>query len=142
MDYVVRRVVSDLDSTGYVEIGPGKYAGKHWQDGFVFVWEDAFGAAEGILAKHFPAYDHFDMNDVPRAVGLAVAADWRDVAERLPRMTVDEAHDALNLEATFSVRIDREVEEHGAEIAGMLRELADALEQFYAEGEWVCVLGL
>jgi len=36
-----------------MEIGPGRYAGRHWQDGFLFVSEDAFGMAEGILAATF-----------------------------------------------------------------------------------------
>ena len=58
MDYRVRRTKAELDSSGYMEIGPGQYSGKHWQDGFLFVWEDAFGMAEGIIVKHYPDYDH------------------------------------------------------------------------------------
>ncbi|MBK8246672.1 MAG: hypothetical protein IPK85_04640 [Gemmatimonadetes bacterium] len=142
MDYVIRRRASELDSTGYMEVGPGRYDGRHWQDGFLFVWEDAFGMAEGILARYLPEYDHFGMNDVPRSVGLAVAAEWRRVAEALPSMTADEASDALHLVATFSTRMDDEVYEHRGEVADLLLELADAFERFYALEDWVCVLGM
>ena len=55
MDYRIRRNPEELDSTGYVEIGPGEYSGHHWQKSFLFVWEDAFVHAEGIVRKHFPA---------------------------------------------------------------------------------------
>jgi hypothetical protein len=40
MDYRIRHNKAELDSTGYMEIGPGRYTGSHWQDGFIFVWED------------------------------------------------------------------------------------------------------
>jgi hypothetical protein len=142
MDYVLRHDASDLESTGYIEIGPGKYDGKHWQAGFIFVWEDAFGMAEGTLARHLPEYDHFDMNDVPRAVGRAVIADWRVAAERLPHLAGDEAHNLLNLEASYGSRLDEEVVPHRAEIAAMLRQLADTCERFYEQSDWICVLGM
>lgn len=61
MDYVIRQHPHEFDSTGYMELGPGRYAGKHWQDGFRFVWEDAFGMGEGIVARHLSEYDHFGM---------------------------------------------------------------------------------
>ncbi len=57
---------------GYVEIGPGVYSGKHWQDGFLFVEEKAFLLAAGIVAKHFPDYDHFSMNNLPNVIGRRV----------------------------------------------------------------------
>jgi len=142
VDYLIRRDTGELDSTGYVEIGPGRYAGRHWQAGFLFVWEDAFGMAEGIVARHLPEYDHFGMNDVPRETGLRITAEWRRAAELLPGLSAAEVHAALNLGAVYRSRLDAEVEAHRAEIAAMLRELAAECEQFYAAGDWVCVLGI
>ena len=57
--------------------------GKHWQDGFLFVWEDAFGMAEGIVLKHFKDYDHFEMNDIPKNVGKLITVDWKKAASTL-----------------------------------------------------------
>ena len=142
MDYRIRRESSDLDSTGYVEIGPGKYSGKHWQDGFLFVWEDAFGMAEGIVAKHVPKYDHFSMTDMPKEVGRKVIAEWREAADRLPAMTVEEAQAALNLQASYRERLDSELQSHRADVASMLRDLADACNEFYEREEWICILGI
>jgi hypothetical protein len=142
VDYAIRHRSSDLDSTGYMEIGPGRYDGKHWQDGFLFVREDAFGVAEGILARHLPEYDHFGMNDIPREVGLAVAADWREVAGRLPTASAAEVQLALNLGASYRQRLDEEVAARRVVIADLLRSLAEGFERFYRESEWVCVLGM
>lgn len=142
MDYRILRQKEDLDSTGYIEIGPGKYSGKHWQEGFLFVWEDAFGMAEGILTKHFPDYDHFSMNDLPKDVGLEIAKEWYEVAVHLPHMGVDEAQSALNILSTFGSRLEQEVMLYKAEISGMLKELSCAVEEFYEKDEWVCILGI
>jgi hypothetical protein len=142
MDYTIRRARAELDSTGYIEIGPGRYSGAHWQDGFLFVWEDAFGMAEGILAKHLVDYDHFGTNDLPSEVGRRVTAEWREVAKRLCSMTAEQAHAALNLGASYTMRLDGEVIPHQAEIAHLLTALADACDGFYEQQEWVCILGV
>ncbi|MGE0761397.1 MAG: hypothetical protein AB7O38_30565 [Pirellulaceae bacterium] len=142
MDYEIRRQADELDSTDYVEIGPGRYNGQHWQKGFIFIWEGAFGMAEGIVARHLPAYDHFGMNEMHRDVGTAVIAEWRDVAARLPVLNPSAAHAALNLDATYSTRLDAQVLSHRTEISTMLCQLSDECERFYSSSEWVCILGL
>jgi len=38
------------------------------------------GTAEGIVVKHFPAYDPLSMNSIPKNVGCRIAAEWREVA--------------------------------------------------------------
>jgi hypothetical protein len=142
MDYRIRRRESELDSTGYIEVGPGRYSGAHWQDRFLFVWEDAFGMAEGILMKHLPSYDHFGMNDLPKDIGRKVTTEWREVAGRLSNMSAEQVHAALNLGASYRARLDAEVIPHRAEIASMLRELADACDEFYEQEDCVCILGM
>ena len=142
MDYRVYRSTAELESTGYIELGPGRYTGKHWQRGFVFVWEDAFGMAEGILAKHFPAYDHFGMNDIPKEVALRIASEWREAAERLLGREADERPRLLKLHASFRVGLNEEVRAHPLEISGMLRDLAEAVEGFAGQAAWITVLGI
>ena len=141
VDYRIRRNKHELDSTGYVEIGPGKYSGEHWQDGFLFVWEDAFGLAEGIVMKHFPAYDSLSMNDIPSAVGRKVAAEWREVAARLDGMKPVEVSTALNLPPS-SQDLNAEIAERKSDIEAMLRELAEGLDGFCDHEDWVCILGM
>ena len=142
MDYRIYRSKHELKSTGYIEVAPGKYSGTHWQEGSLFVWEDAFRMAEGILAKHLTSYDHFSMNDVPKDIGQRVTPEWRRVAARLEEMAADEATGAFNLIASYGGRHDTEVISHRTAIARMLTELADACDEFYSRGDWVCILGI
>ena len=125
-----------------MEVGPGRYSGAHWTDGFLFVWEDAFGMAEGILAKHFPDYDHFGINDVPKATGLKFIEEWEQVANALDRVSPLQAAEMLNLAASYRSGLEDEIATHADAITSMLRELSRECRQFYQTAEWICVLGM
>ncbi len=142
MDYKIRRKKSELDSTGYMEIGPGKYSGKHWQDGFLFVWEDAFGMAEGIVIKHFKDYDHFGMNDIPKETGILISTEWLKVASLLETASLDAYQDLLNLDSVYRTYMATEVVENKEPIIKLFIELGNSFEQFYKNEEWVCILGM
>ncbi|MDH5178185.1 MAG: hypothetical protein OEZ39_00840 [Gammaproteobacteria bacterium] len=142
MDYQIRRKKSELDSTGYMEIGPGKYAGKHWQEGFLFVWEDAFGMAEGVVLKYFNSYDHFGMNEIPKDTGVLISAEWRKAADNLPAADASEYPSLLNLDAAYRSNLEAEVSGNKQSISQLLIELADSLDEFYKTEDWVCILGM
>lgn len=142
MDYRIRRAKSALDSTGYIEIAAGKYTGTHRRDGSLFVWEDAFTVVEGVVARHLPSYEHLAVNDIPKDIGNRIVSEWREIAEWLPAMKPDEARVALNLAPWFGASFDDELTNHRAEVVELLRGLADGCDDFYARGEWICVLGM
>jgi hypothetical protein len=142
MDYMIRRRNADLDSTGYMELGPGRYSGRHWQDGFLFIWEDAFGMAEGIIAKHLDSYDHLGMNELPKAVGMRIIDDWERAAEAIPASTPTEIAQILNLTRSYRASLDNEVAQRAGEIAAMLKELSSECRCFYETSEWICILGV
>jgi hypothetical protein len=98
--------------------------------------------AEGIVTRHFPEYDHFGMNDLPRSVGQAVIGEWREVAGRLETLDAHDAHAALNLDVIYREVMSREIVSHRKEIAELLRQLADASERFYRANDWICILGM
>jgi hypothetical protein len=145
VDYLLRYHPEELDSTGYIEIGPGPYRGRHWQPGFVFVWEDAFTFAEGIIATHAREYDHFSMNDIPSPVACEIAMDWRRAADLLDRALLKQAGDALHLERAYhgaTGETREQLETRAPEIATMLRKLAEAVERYAERAECVAVLGI
>ncbi|MBM4394662.1 MAG: hypothetical protein FJ087_03105 [Deltaproteobacteria bacterium] len=96
-DWGVRRTPGELDSTAYIEIGPGRYSGKHWQAGFVFIGEAAFLMAEGLVRREFPGYDRFGINEIPAEVGTRIIEAWRAASTRLVGVSPDEACTALAL---------------------------------------------
>jgi hypothetical protein len=142
VDYRIHRAKHDLESTGFIEIGAGRYTGVHWRDGSLFVWEDAFSVVEGVIAKNFPSYDHLAPNDIPKVAGERIASEWRAVADGLPNMSSGEAKVALGVADWLAARFDEELETHRADITALLRGLAKGCDDFYAKGEWICVLGV
>jgi hypothetical protein len=142
MDFVVRQEPESLGSTGFVEVCPGRYSGRHWQQGCIFIWEDSFTVAEGILRAHFPDYDHLAMNDIPRTVGLLVVEDWRSAARDLVEATLDQSFEILKLEGWQRDYLKEELQERRTETSRMLLQLADKVSTYYKDEEWVSVLGV
>ncbi|HHJ20967.1 MAG TPA: hypothetical protein ENJ84_14250 [Gammaproteobacteria bacterium] len=142
MDYEIKRNKAELDSTGYIEIGPGKYSGKHWQEGFLFIWEDAFGMAEGIVMKYFKEYDHFGMNDIPKEIGVSISSEWIKAASALKDACEEKYQELLNLDVIYRNYMAAEISGNKQSIIKMLIELAQSFEQFYQTEDWVCILGV
>ncbi len=142
MDYRIRRTPDELESTGFMEICPSKFSGEHWRPGSLFVWEDSFNVAEGIVLRHLPSFDHMSSNDIPESIGAAIIDDWLAAADRLPNQTSSEASVELHLEEWFRERFHEEFAGHRFEIATMLRELAHDCRRFYSRSEWLCIIGV
>lgn len=142
MDFQILRNRNELQSTGFMEIGPGKYGGLHWQDGFIFVWEDAFGVAEGIVERHFPAYDHLGMNDLPKDTVTKIISDWRSAADHLPNLGASDLQRELNLFSPQLAGFVREIDSQRFEIAAFFKSLAVDCENFLRQSNWVCILGI
>jgi hypothetical protein len=142
MDYRIHRSLTELRGTNYMEICPGKYSKKHWQDGSLFVSDREFGLAEGIVAKHFAAYDHFAMNDVPKDIGQKITAEWAHTAVLLEQMASGQIARVLNLDESSFRYEDSEIENHKPDITDLLRSLAVACDAFYLKEDWICILGM
>lgn len=128
-----------------MEIRPGKYPKyfrQHYQDGSIFIDEEAFTMATGILMNHYFEYNHFGPNDIPKNIGMKITTEWRDVANQLYYMSDSQVRNALNLDSLERKWIDTVIASHKVEIIDMLRELADKCDEFYDQGDWVCILGI
>jgi hypothetical protein len=126
-------------STAFIEICPGRYTGVHFRKGCLFVDEDAFIYAEGILRKHFPAYDPYDMQDIPKEVWHAIAADWASAADGLTCLSALEAMRRLGLKWPLD---PDEWSQHSQPVSAMLRALAQESLALGASEDWICVLGV
>lgn len=142
MDYRVRRDPTTLESTGFMEIYPGPDSGAHWQPGGLFVWEDAFWVAEGVLVRHHSAYDHLSPNEIPKSAGVRIINDWRAGAEAIRAGNIDAA--LAVLDASKFTWIDAKIEftTHGDAISLMLEQLADECARFYQGHDLISVLGV
>jgi hypothetical protein len=142
VDYRIFGSPEELKDVLYFDIGPGKFSRKHWKGGCLFVSEYEFGMAEGIIAKHFPTYNHFGPNDIPKELGLKITAEWAQAAVLLDQLPPGQIGNTLNLNEPFLNQFDPDIESHKADIAGLLRSLAEACEALYQQGDWICISGV
>ncbi len=138
-DFRVHYSKADLKGTDYVEIGPGNFSGRYWQEGFVFVDEDAFGVVEGIVRKHFSKYDPRGVTGLSRETGAEIVAEWRAVAAGLNGMSLEAARAALNIEGSY---YDTDLVHAKTAITRMLIQLADTFDTFYRAFDRVCIIGV
>lgn len=54
--FKVYRNIADLKGTLYVEIGGGKYDGKHWSNGNIFIMDESLGVIAPIINKFIPHF--------------------------------------------------------------------------------------
>ena len=132
----------ELTGTGYIEICPGMFRGKHWLEECHYFEEEAFGVAAGVLLKHFPDYNPFGPNDFPMEVGLAIAEEWEKTSEKIENLEISEVLKILNLAGPYGEFKKEEIQSHNKEIAIMLRELSVLFNNIYEKHSWLCVLGI
>lgn len=142
MDYRIRQSSEELESTGFIEIGPGKFNGKHWNKGFIFIWEDAFGMAEGIISKHNSDYDHFAFNDLNKQQGNLIIQDWKKAADLIDNNDLESALIVLNANDTYGSEMIDELKDFKDSIQQMLVGLCTFCEEHYRTNDWMCVLGV
>jgi hypothetical protein len=161
MDYRIYESRSEFRGTNYIEIvrvarpqvRSGEEFGEIGQAGFLFIEEEAFFLADGIIAKHFEKYGHFGPNEIPKDIGQKITAEWDRVAALLGRMTTEQAYTALNLNGAFAgiysgqieaIRPEfvHEIDHHRADIARFLLSLAKACNAFYQAGDSIYIEGV
>lgn len=62
-----------------MEVLPGKYSGKCWNDGSIYFTEEAFACIEPSIEQEYPEYDPYAFNDIPRDI-------WWRIIERLEKV--------------------------------------------------------
>ena len=67
--------VSALTGTTYIELLPGPYRGKCWQEGSLFLSEERFGYIEPLVAQNLPGYSHYAFNEGDRTAWNGVLRD-------------------------------------------------------------------
>jgi hypothetical protein len=134
----------DLESTCYIELLPGEYRGRCWNEGSVFFAEDVFGLFEPIIARHEPLYDHYSFVCIGRAAWELIVADLGRLAQRARR-----AHGVGDLGGEVGFLFIPTEEEFASNfsanadaLASLAAELAGWLREQLMQHDCVSVLGM
>ncbi len=142
MDFTVRSEPASLEGTAFIELVPGRFDGRHWQPRSIFVKEDAFVVAEGIIARHYEGYNPLGPNEIPREIGRLVLEDWRSAAIALGDLQVRDAVEMLGVPDAWRVEVGAALSGQRDDIIEMLRRVSAWVEQAYEQTDCVSVLGV
>lgn len=64
--------IKELEGSCYIEVLPGKYLNKCWNDSSVFFTEEDFALLETSIEKEFETYDHYAFNEIPKETWIKI----------------------------------------------------------------------
>lgn len=134
---------AELRGTGYFELLPGEYSGKHWNDGSVFLAEEVFGLVEPIIARHEPRFDHLSFVGIPRPTWERIITDLEQLAERAEAASVvSDLPGEVGLVLTTTREFARSFRTNSDALARLARELIGWLRENLKTHDCVSVLGI
>jgi hypothetical protein len=117
--------LSELDGGEFLEIFPGPFKGRSWNEQSVYIEDKAFALIEPIIKKHAPQFDNRTNTAIPSEAWTAIISDLLALKE-----TLKKAKSIEDLQGVLSFRDGTGSEEFGSEFqinVGNLDILIDAL---------------
>ena len=135
--------VSQLEGTCYFEFLPGEYKGECWNKHSVYLTEKHFAIIEGLVQSVVKGFDHYAFQKVDSPTTRQLVSVLRTGAGK-----VEEAESLTELKSILFLRNvsrllePKDVYNNKANVARMMRELSDWLEETNKTYETISVLGM
>jgi len=75
--------LSELDGGEFLEIFPGPYKGRSWNEQSVYIEDKAFALMEPIVKKHAPDFNHRSNTPISKDQWLLIIADLQALSAAL-----------------------------------------------------------
>lgn len=135
---------NSLEGTGYFEIMAGPYKNKCWNEGSLFLDEEAFGFVEPVFERLVENYDHYSFMEIDAKKGNLILASLKELQVALGESkTFEEIEQkigffyrdtAINFQSNFETNRNR--------LAKMVEELSEWLEDTFQTHQTISLLGL
>jgi hypothetical protein len=134
--------LTELEGTCYIELLPGEYEHKCWNDGSVFLTEDAFCFFEKIIQSHEPSYDHYAFTAISREKWEKILPDVLAVAERLEYAPTASSAPLDQFCASVAAQLVENFESYRTSVVALLRCVANWVSAQLAHENQITVLGI
>jgi len=138
------RDIKQLDGTCYIEVLPGRYQGKCWNEDSIFFTEEDFGYLEKSIEHEYSNYDHYAFNEIPEGI-------WERILGRLEGL-LTELHKESSIESMktdigFFFRCSEEefqqdYEINLAKLIVLIREFQEWINEQLKRTKYISVLGI
>jgi len=134
--------LGELQGTCYIELLPGKYANKCWNDGSLFLTEDAFCFFEKIIQSCEPAYDHYAFTAIDRETWAQIVPQIFSVADRLESAPTPSSAPLGSFCESVAGELASNFESYRTTVVNLLRSVASWLHGQLDLESHITILGL
>jgi hypothetical protein len=135
---------AELNGTAYVELLPGAYSNKCWNENSLFFEEEVFGYLENIISRHVPSYDHYAFTQIDKEAWDKIVSDFKSLESKLDQLhSVDDlAVDVGFLFNGSETRFTEDFQENKVALGRLLSEVSVWILKEASKHGCVTVLGL
>ena len=143
-DIRIIKAKEELEGTCYMELLPGTYKDKCWNDGSLFFDEEVFGYIEPIFKFHITSYDHYAFIEVKKDVWLKIIEDLKNLRSLLQSATsITELNDRVGFIYRESAeQYAANFLENNSALSHLISELLEWLCAKICEHESITILGM
>jgi hypothetical protein len=140
----ILRSKDELEGTAYIELLPGRYQGRSWNDGSLFFKEEVFGYLAPIIEKYEPAFDLESFTGISAEKWTGIITGLEKLSDELGRA---QAFSELIIRPGFlfvgtEARFKEHFHDRKRELRELIQELVEWLKAQLKNHEWISVLGI
>ena len=138
------RQLSDLDGGEFLEIFPGPYKGRSWNEQSVYIEDHAFSVLEGIVKQHAPSFDHRSNTQIPNENWQSIINDLNSLqASLLNAGSIEDLSGLLTFrDATTRGEFASDFSGNKAKLSTLIEELKSWLEHELESQTVISILGI
>lgn len=138
------RQLSDLDGGEFLEIFPGPYKGRSWNEQSVYVEDHAFSVLEGIVKRQAPNYDNRANTQIEKEAWQSIINDLNRLhATLLNAGSISDLNESLTFrDATISGEFGADFNANKAKLLTLIEELKNWLARELETQPIISILGI
>ncbi|MBX9670719.1 MAG: hypothetical protein K2X93_24170 [Candidatus Obscuribacterales bacterium] len=135
-------VLAELDGGEFLEIFPGPYKGRSWNEQSVYVEDRAFSLIEPIVKRHVPTFDHRANSAITRESWMLIINDLTSMKEALANaQSLDGVVPNLRVDG-IKTAFEADFQNNVARLTGMIEKLTVWLNRELESQPVISVLGI
>ena len=136
--------LSQLDDGQFLEIFPGPYKGRSWNDESVYVEDEAFSLIEPVVTKHAPQFNRrSNNNNIEKDAWTAIVADLETLRGQLEKATsINDIQGVVGFQEETSREFAKDLEKNLASLNQMIGGLTQWLNRELESKPVICILGI
>jgi hypothetical protein len=133
-----------LEGTVYFEILPGPYKNKCWNEGSLFLDEEAFGFVEPVFERFVENYDHYSFMQIDAKTGKQILGGLNELRTAIETsQAVEELEGIIGFfyrDTATNFQSNFETNRNG--LVKMVEELSEWFEDMFQTHQTISLLGL